>query len=96
MTHPDAETISGLAKALDRLEAALARRARADAGHADRDEELRLMDDDRARLAAECESAVAEIASLKTDRAAALDRVEAARGALRAALGGKILAESGE
>ncbi|MBV1704440.1 MAG: DUF4164 family protein [Hyphomicrobiales bacterium] len=89
MTHSLDEAVSALAKALDRLEAAAARRARIDAGHADRDEELRLLDDDRARLAAECESAVGEIAALKSDRTAALAKIEAARRGLRATLGGE-------
>ncbi|GEP11398.1 DUF4164 domain-containing protein [Methylobacterium gnaphalii] len=50
--------------AMVRLEAAVTRRVEADEARADRDIELALMDEDRARLAAELDAASAQLARM--------------------------------
>ncbi|GEP00133.1 DUF4164 family protein [Methylobacterium haplocladii] len=50
--------------AMVRLEAAVTRRVEAEAARADRDVELALMDEDRARLAAELDAASAQLARM--------------------------------
>jgi len=76
--------------AIDLLEAAVERRARLDARRGDADEELALMQDDRARLAVELDgtldrnraldAANAEAAKLLAQANAALDRLIAEAG----------------
>ena len=53
-----------LASALDQLEAATERRAKADAARGDLEEELAVMQDDRSRLAVELDGALARNRSL--------------------------------
>jgi hypothetical protein len=76
--------------AIDLLEAAVERRARLDARRGDADEELALMQDDRARLAVELDGALdrnraldaanAEAAKLLAQANTALDRLIAEAG----------------
>jgi chromosome segregation ATPase len=54
-----------LAAALDKLDAAFERRAKADAMRANLEEELAVMQDDRARLAVELDGALARVKSLE-------------------------------
>jgi len=80
--------------AIDLLEAAVERRARLDARRGDADEELALMQDDRARLAVELDGALdrnraldaanAEAAKLLAQANTALDRLIAEAGELGA------------
>jgi len=68
-----------LSGALDHLEAATVRRAAVDRARADLDEELKVMQDDRARLAAELDGALARNRALtlaQADVAARLERAE--------------------
>ena len=68
-----------LSGALDHLEAATVRRAAVERARADLDEELKVMQDDRARLAAELDGALARNRALtlaQADVAARLERAE--------------------
>ena len=56
------DALQRLNAALSRLEAAVARRMDAEASQGDRDIELALMEEDRARLAAELDAASARLA----------------------------------
>lgn len=66
MDLPDSlqDSLKRLASALDQLEAASERRALADRVRADLEEELAVMQDDRARLAVELDGALARNRSL--------------------------------
>jgi hypothetical protein len=68
--------------AIDLLEAALERRARRDAQRGDADEELALMQDDRARLAVELDSALDRGRALEAANAEAAKRLAQASEAL--------------
>jgi hypothetical protein len=68
--------------AIDLLEAALERRARRDAQRGDADEELTLMQDDRARLAVELDSALDRSRALKAANVEAAKRLAQASAAL--------------
>jgi len=77
--------------AIDLLEAAVERRARLDARRGDADEELALMQDDRARLAVELDGAL--------DRSRALEAANAEAGKLLAQANAaldRLIAEAGE
>jgi hypothetical protein len=64
-THPRIDAaIKRLSTALDQLEAVQARRQRADLLRGDLEEELSLMQDDRARLAVELDAALARAKAL--------------------------------
>lgn len=60
-----AAALQRLAAALDKLDAACERRAKADAMRANLEEELAVMQDDRARLAVELDGALARVKSLE-------------------------------
>ncbi|MGD1016169.1 MAG: DUF4164 family protein [Roseiarcus sp.] len=68
--------------AIDLLEAALERRARRDASRGDADEELALMQDDRARLAVELDGALDRARALEAANAEAAKRLAQASAAL--------------
>ena len=64
-THPRIDAaIKRLSAALDQLEAVQSRRQRADLARGDLEEELSLMQDDRARLAVELDAALARAKAL--------------------------------
>ena len=64
-SDPFEPSLRRMRAAIDLLEAALERRARRDASRRDADEELALMQDDRARLAVELDGALIEAARSK-------------------------------
>jgi len=70
--------------AIDLLEVAVERRARHDASRADADEELALMQDDRARLAVELDGALSRNRALEAANAEAARRLAQASEALEA------------
>jgi hypothetical protein len=72
-----------LAIALDQLEAAQARGARALAMHADVEEELAVMQDDRSRLAVELDAAVARNKALMAANDEVAKRLERASDTIR-------------
>ena len=76
-----------LSVAIDHLDAAADRRARADAARGDLEEELAIMQDDRSRLAIELNSALARVGSLDLAHREAERRLERAGATIRAALG---------
>ena len=76
-----------LSAALDHLDAASDRRARADAARGDLEDELAVMQDDRSRLAIELNSALARVGSLDLAYREAERRLERAGATIRAALG---------
>ncbi len=65
-----------LASALDQLEAASERRAKADAARGDLEEELNVMQDDRSRLAVELDAALARNRSLTLANSEVQKRLE--------------------
>jgi hypothetical protein len=71
-----------LRAAIDLLEAAVERRVRIDAKRGDADEELSLMQDDRARLAVELDGALNRNRALEAANAEAAKRLEQAGDAL--------------
>jgi septal ring factor EnvC (AmiA/AmiB activator) len=76
-----------LAAALDHLEAAAERRAESDARRADLEEELAVMQDDRARLGMELETSTARIRKLADANSEVASRLAAASASIRAMLG---------
>jgi len=68
--------------AIDLLEAAVERRARRDASRGDADDELALMQDDRARLAVELDGALDRARALEAANAEAAKRLAQASAAL--------------
>lgn len=76
-----------LSAALDHLDAASDRRARADAARGDLEDELTIMQDDRSRLAMELNTALARIASFDLAHREAERRLDRAGATIRAALG---------
>jgi Domain of unknown function (DUF4164) len=68
--------------AIDLLEAAVERRVRLDARRGDSDEELSLMQDDRARLAVELDGALSRNRALEAANAEAAKRLAHASAAL--------------
>ncbi len=80
-------SLKRLSAALDHLDAASDRRARADAARGDLDDELTIMQDDRSRLGIELNSALARISSLDLAYREAERRLERAGATIRAALG---------
>ena len=75
-----------LAAALDRLDAARQRRAKADALRANLEEELAVMQDDRSRLAAELDGAVARSKSLELVNGEVARRLNHASAEIKAVL----------
>jgi hypothetical protein len=68
---PVDEALDRMRAALDRLDAAVEKRMRHEAKRSDSDEELNLMQDDRARLAVELDGALADTRALVAANAAA-------------------------
>jgi hypothetical protein len=79
-------SLKRLRAALDLLEAAMERRARQDGARSDAQEELALMQDDRARLAVELDGALDRNRGLMAANLEAAQRVERAGAAIRAVL----------
>ncbi len=75
-----------LASALDQLEAAAERRARADAARGDLEEELAIMQDDRSRLAVDLDGALARNRSLSHANAEVQRRLERVSATIRSIL----------
>ncbi|AWN34549.1 DUF4164 family protein [Methylobacterium radiodurans] len=82
-----AEALARLGAALGRLEAVVARRVEADAAPDDRDTELALMEQDRARLAAALDAATARLAAFGSAAEALGQRVDRAIDAVEGVLG---------
>jgi hypothetical protein len=79
-------SLKRLRAALDLLEAAVERRVRQDGARGDAQEELALMQDDRARLAVELDGALDRNRGLLAANIEAARRVERAGAAIRAVL----------
>jgi hypothetical protein len=79
-------SIKRLRAALDLLEAALERRARQDGARGDAQEELALMQDDRARLAVELDGALDRNRGLLAANIEAAKRLEKASAAIKTIL----------
>ena len=79
---PFEPSLKRMRAAIDLLEAALERRARLDAKRGDADEELALMQDDRARLAVELDGALGRNHALEAANAEAAKRLAQASATL--------------
>ena len=90
MTMPDrlSRALGRLESALDNLEASAARRAQADAARANLEDELAVMGDDRSRLAAELDGALARSKLLAAANDEVAQRLEGATAAVQAVLDG--------
>ncbi len=86
--EPLEPSLKRLRAAIDLLEAAVERRARQDSARADVQEELALMQDDRARLAVELDGALDRNRGLLSANAEAARRLSRAGAAIRAVLAG--------
>lgn len=88
MTFPQTlqRALQRLGSAIDQLEAAAARRAQADAARANLEDELAVMQDDRASLALELDGALARSRALHTANAEVAKRLERAGATVRALL----------
>jgi hypothetical protein len=86
-THLLENALQRLAAALERLETAVARRIEAELTHADLEEELAVMQDDRSRLALELDAALAQKIALEKARDEVLTRIDRASLGIRAVLG---------
>lgn len=75
-----------LSAALEKLEAATERRVKAEALRANLEEELAVMQDDRARLAVELDGALARTISLETSNEEAARQLNGAAAAVKAVL----------
>ena len=75
-----------LAAALDRLDAASERRTKADALRANLEDELAVMQDDRSRLAAELDGAIARAKSLELANSEVARRLSGASAEIRGIL----------
>lgn len=82
-----ADALARLDTALGRLEAVVARRVEADAAPDDRDTELALMEQDRARLAAALDAATARLAAVEEAAEAVGQRLDRAIDAVADVLG---------
>lgn len=85
-SRPLADAIGRLDLALAALEAALARRLDLDARRGDLETELSVMQDDRARLAADLDGALSRLERLELAASDVDRRVERAMGEIRAAI----------
>ena len=83
----DEPAISRLRSALDRLDAALERRARRDQVRADAEADFAMMQDDRARLAVELDAALDAQRTLADANAAAMERISRAAVTIERLLG---------
>jgi chromosome segregation ATPase len=75
-----------LSSALDQLEAAQSRRQKADLMRSDLGEELAIMQDDRARLAVELDSALTRAKALETANREVAQKLGSASAAIRSVL----------
>lgn len=75
-----------LASSLDLLEAAASRRASADSARANLEEELAVMQDDRARLAVDLDSAIARANTLDAANSSVSQRLERTSATIRSIL----------
>jgi len=89
MTTPAAlaGALKRLSAALDQLDAAADRRAKADATRVDLEEELAIMQDDRSRLAIELEGAMTRLNRMESAHQEAERRLERASSTIRGILG---------
>ncbi len=85
-SRPLADAVGRLDLALAALEAALARRLDVEARRGDLETELSIMQDDRARLAADLDGALSRLERLELAAADVDRRVERAMGEIRAAI----------
>jgi hypothetical protein len=81
------EALRRLAASLDELETTAARRIEAELSHADLEEELAVMQDDRSRLALELDAALAHKIALEKARDEVLTRLDRTSLGIRAVLG---------
>lgn len=82
-----------LSAALEQLETTVARRIESELSHADLEEELAVMQDDRSRLALELDAALAQKIDLEKTRDEVLRRLERASLGIHAVLGGNSSSE---
>ncbi len=78
--------LNRLGAALDRLDAAIERRARADALRTNLEDELAVMQDDRSKLAAELDGAIARANSLELANSEVARRLSGASADIRGVL----------
>ena len=78
--------LARLVSAVDHLEAAVSRRAQSDAARGNLEDELWVMQDDRARLAVELDSALAQGRALQKASQEVAQRLERASATVRAVL----------
>jgi chromosome segregation ATPase len=81
------DALQRLSAALDELETTVARRLEAELSHADLEEELAVMQDDRSRLAMELDAALAHKSALEKARDEVLMRLDRTSLGIRAVLG---------
>lgn len=86
MAVPLDEALKRLEASLGLLEAAVTRRLESERSRADLETELQIMQDDRARLAVDLESASVRLERLEATREDVAKRVSRAVGAVRAVL----------
>ena len=84
--HALDQVLLRLGSALDGLDAAIARRAARDAGQLNRDSELALMQEDRARLADELDDALTRLSRLDAAAAETAERLDRAMASVRTVL----------
>jgi chromosome segregation ATPase len=89
MNGPDRidQALHRLATALDQLEAAAMRRAQVDAARANLEDELSVMQDDRARLALELDGALARARTLANANNEVAKRLERTSDTIKAVIG---------
>lgn len=95
MTSQLDAALKRLEEALGLLEVAVTRRLDAERGRTDRETELQIMQDDRAQLALDLDTALARLHRFETAADEIGQRVERAMGAVRAALDDTISTEQG-
>lgn len=83
------DALQRLSAALEQLETTVTRRIEAELSHADLEEELAVMQDDRSRLALELDAALAQKIDLEKTRDEVLTRLDRASLGIHAVLGGK-------
>jgi uncharacterized protein YicC (UPF0701 family) len=81
------DALQRLAAALERLEETVTRRIEAELSHADLEEELAVMQDDRSRLGLELDAALAQNSALEKTRDEVLTRLDRTSLGIRAVLG---------
>lgn len=81
------DALQRLSATLDELETTVGRRLEAELSHADLEEELAVMQDDRSRLAMELDAALAHKSALEKARDEVLTRLDRTSDGIRAVLG---------